>query len=63
MESCDPDGNTLLHYATVLGRKDMMRLLYQRYIIMVTVNDLIVNDITINDITCNDVIILLMMLC
>ena len=30
VESCDPDGNTLLHYATVLGRKDMMRLLYRR---------------------------------
>lgn len=30
VESCDPDGNTLLHYATVLGRKDMVHLLYQR---------------------------------
>ena len=30
VESCDPDGNTLLHYATVLGRKDMIHLLYRR---------------------------------
>ena len=35
VESCDPDGNTLLHYATVLGRKDMMRLLYKGYFVCV----------------------------
>ncbi|XP_065910773.1 uncharacterized protein [Dysidea avara] len=30
IESCDPEGNTLLHYATALGRTDMIRTLFKR---------------------------------
>ena len=32
IESCDPEGNTLLHYATALGRVDMIHTLFRRLV-------------------------------